>query len=625
MSALINALDNYTPTQIGENGHSELGWSNNIQEKICQFSFQLTRTKDEFQLLNLEKILRSILQNLPLNLPFLKVEPNLNLSLNLHLKKVEPNLDLKKEYLSILYKMIGHTRDIIDGKGEYTLTYMMIRVWYEYYPKLAFFALDCLVHLPFLPLKKVDDLALPFLKVEDHPYGSWKDIKYFCESCRSKGFANNHPLIQHCVKLLNTQIKKDFENEEISKISLAAKWAPREKSKFGWLYQLLSTHYFSNYILSANTNTQKTKAILKCNMDYRKILSILNKKIDTLQIKQCEKNWAEINFNNVTSISLSKQKKAFLNVNKKGQPRIKSQFDNDRNTCKENFNNHIEKATEGKIEIKGKRIGLNDFTKEALELIKIKNVDPKNTSNNQEINLLNLQWKNNSTQTKNLENMIALVDVSGSMDGEPLNAAISLGIRVAEKSSLGKRVLTFETNPKWVNLSNSENYVDMVKELKNAPWGGTTNFYLAMEMILDAIIKSKMAIEEIEKLVLVIFSDMQINDADSKFFNNIYDFNKECLYKTIQKKYSDTGIKTCGKPYPTPHILFWNLRSTIGFPVLSSQPNTTIMSGFSPALLNTFCDEGLEGLKTITPWKMLIYSLKNKRYQIMEDKIMEEY
>jgi uncharacterized protein with von Willebrand factor type A (vWA) domain len=36
--------------------------------------------------------------------------------------------------------------------------------------------------------------------------------------------------------------------------------------------------------------------------------------------------------------------------------------------------------------------------------------------------------------------MIAMVDVSGSMEGDPMNAAIALGIRTAEKSLLGKRV-----------------------------------------------------------------------------------------------------------------------------------------------------------------------------------------
>ena len=59
MAALIKCLDNYTPTQFGENGHVEYGWSNSIQEKILQFSFQVTRT-DEDGLNKLSFILRDI-------------------------------------------------------------------------------------------------------------------------------------------------------------------------------------------------------------------------------------------------------------------------------------------------------------------------------------------------------------------------------------------------------------------------------------------------------------------------------------------------------------------------------------------------------------------------------------
>ena len=44
MAALVNALDNYNPSQIGENGHVEYGWSNSTQEQILQLSFQLNRT-----------------------------------------------------------------------------------------------------------------------------------------------------------------------------------------------------------------------------------------------------------------------------------------------------------------------------------------------------------------------------------------------------------------------------------------------------------------------------------------------------------------------------------------------------------------------------------------------------
>ena len=46
MAALITSLDNSNHIQYGENGHTEYSWSNSIQEKILQFSFQVTRTMD---------------------------------------------------------------------------------------------------------------------------------------------------------------------------------------------------------------------------------------------------------------------------------------------------------------------------------------------------------------------------------------------------------------------------------------------------------------------------------------------------------------------------------------------------------------------------------------------------
>ena len=47
MSSLTAALDNYTPKQLGENMHSEYGWSHELKEEILQVFFQLTRTSDK--------------------------------------------------------------------------------------------------------------------------------------------------------------------------------------------------------------------------------------------------------------------------------------------------------------------------------------------------------------------------------------------------------------------------------------------------------------------------------------------------------------------------------------------------------------------------------------------------
>jgi hypothetical protein len=92
----------------------------------------------------------------------------------------------------------------------------------------------------------------------------------------------------------------------------------------------------------------------------------------------------------------------------------------------------------------------------------------------------------------------------------------------------------------------------------------------------------------------------------------------------MKAKYEAAGIRVHGKGYKPPHILFWNLRSTSGFPSLSNQPNASMMSGFSPALLNLFCEQGLEALQTCTPWSILNKSLENERYTIMSIKLNEE-
>lgn len=574
MAAIITALDNHTPMQTGENGLAEYGWSNSIREKITQFSFQLVRTDDK-KVDALSQVLRDLLTPLKATLT--------------DLFSTLPEKEVAKGYLSVLYRMIGHTRDIIDGKGEYTLTYMMIHTWYDFYPVLAKFALKCLVDL--------DDKKI-------HQYGSWKDIKYFCEYCKSKGASVSHPLIEYSIQLLNEQLRKDETATEINKLSLLAKWVPREKSTFGWLYESLACDYYNQFMLTANNDIQKQKAVLKCKTQYRKLLSSLNRKLDTTQIKQCGGHWADIDFaTKVTSITIAKQKQAFLNVKKDKSVRYPD--NQDRIDCAEHFRARIKKAAAGEVEIKGKRVAMTDFTTQARLLCRGGSQD--------EIDLLNSQWRDNGTQTGALGKMVAMVDVSGSMEGIPIEVAIALGIRIAEKSALGKRVMTFSAKPTWVNLEPYPDFVSMVGVIQRADWGMNTNFRAALNMILDAIIQNKMSPEDVQDMILVVLSDMQMDGGDN--------CDKKALYEEMEEKYAKAGNRVHGKPYKPPHILFWNLRSTSGFPSLSSQANCSMMSGFSPALLNFFCEKGMEGLQSCSPWGVLEQTLENERYKILADKL----
>ena len=191
MAALINALDNNTPYKLGENGHSEYTWSNNIRERIIQLSFQLTRTKDTY---NLALTVDSIL---------LKLECDF-------VAKIIPK-EVFVEYMSIMFRLVGQTRDVISGKGEYTLSYMLLSVWQKHYPALASFAFQLFV--------LGDGHA--------HPYGSWKDIKYMIDFMENQALSgtDTNSLTNYAVELLNNQLRVDIGKEDPS---LAAKWVPRE-------------------------------------------------------------------------------------------------------------------------------------------------------------------------------------------------------------------------------------------------------------------------------------------------------------------------------------------------------------------------------------------------------------
>lgn len=292
MASIINALNNHTTKQIGETGYKEYDWSDDIRQRIMQLSFQLVRTDDTT---NLRKITDDILTGLR----------------DLYAYGVMS----KHEFvylMSVMFKMVGHTRDIICGKGEYTLSYMLLTVWYEHYPELAKFAYKCFV----MPLDMCDN---------SHQYGSWKDIKYF-----SRKYPE-HPLVDYGVRLINDQLKIDTHSEIPS---LVCKWIPREKSVHRTLYSRLAFDYFSNYINSAKTLESKQSVESNAKMEYRIIISGVNKRLDTVQIKQCSQDWESIDQSKETSITMYKEKPVFLNLTKDGEQSYKC---DNRVTCGDIF------------------------------------------------------------------------------------------------------------------------------------------------------------------------------------------------------------------------------------------------------------------------------------------------
>jgi len=589
MSSIVSAFDkHFQPKQIGEKGHVEYSWSVEPDQLITQFFFQLVRTKDTSDLQ----------QKLVYLLNHLTWQNNAS-------------------QLQILYKLIAQTRDIVGGKGECDLTWMQLEIWSRYYPELAFRA--------FVHCVDSSNEAL-----EGHQYGSWKDIKYFLAYLKNNTEQGEaHPLIERILKeVVVPALQKDealFGEEK--PVSLIGRWIPREKSskKFNWIFKRLAPLMYPEFGIVPQggwkDRQQILKSVLKQKIHLKKLLVKLSGcegGSDTPQVKMAGKEWSKIDFNKVTSVTLKKQKVAILNKNKKGEQRSTEE---DRVDCALNYKKHVEKALSGDTSAKvhGKRLDVGQLAKDGFTY------NPRGDDDETLRKTINLQWASQAENNKGLENVpiVAMADTSGSMecdDGLPINNSIGLSLRISEicHPAFRNRVMTFDAIPQWIKFEEEEDFVAKAKKMKQAAWGMNTDFHLAIDKMLDVLVENDINPNDVRKLVLAVFSDMQF---DCSYHNaNIFDD----AYLQIKRKFAEAGMKTShGTPYDTPHILFWNLRKTTGFPATTFTKNVTFLSGYSSTLLNIFTTKGIDALRETTPFSMLSDMLNNSRYSPMEDNIYD--
>ena len=174
-----------------------------------------------------------------------------------------------EEFIDTPYALplIAYMRDIYFGRGEYYTSYMMLEMLLKHDRWDMF-----------------DKVFARFLYIPDaHPYGSYKDIKYFCEYIRNEtNFLNKRYIYHHIIrKFVNPQLMKDKTSETPS---LLAKWLPREKGKFGWLVKEIAwCNYNDNYDLASHA--------LK---EYRMDITEINRRLDTTQIHMANRTWSEI-------------------------------------------------------------------------------------------------------------------------------------------------------------------------------------------------------------------------------------------------------------------------------------------------------------------------------------------
>jgi hypothetical protein len=211
------------------------------------------------------------------------------------------------EYLMLMVGLIKYMRHQ-EGFDKRLLSYCLLDILSEYYPNIA------------------NELFLIFVK----SIGCWKDLKYFYYFAYEIGKEYTSSVIEYSIQLANEELKNNCKSN-------VAKWIPREKTKYKKLYERLVINYFEDHDYFKYAGSfrieQKNKAMNKAKMEYRKILSKLNKQLDTVQIKQCSKQWQKIDPNKQTSRTLELQINAFLNLS---NDKIRYEL-GDRIICAQNF------------------------------------------------------------------------------------------------------------------------------------------------------------------------------------------------------------------------------------------------------------------------------------------------
>ena len=400
-------------------------------------------------------------------------------------------------------------------------------------------------------------------------FGRWDDLIDIIYSVRD----TNSAIVDIGIGQIITQLSLDADCKTPS---LLAKWMPSEnassaatKAKAGWLRR------YMGYIPK----------------EYRKMLSNIRKKLNILETLMSENRWEEIEFDKIPSVAGMKYRNAFA-VKEVTAARYKAFMSNKETKVNASVLNPVDIAD--KV---------------------LSNCGWRGSLSQTEVDTLCKYWDNLKDYYQGREeNAIAIIDVSGSMYGQPMAAAIGMGAYIAEKSHgpFANHFITFSSNPQLVEFE-GDNIVDKIQRCSRADWGGSTNVEAAMMLILNSAIKNRLSQADLPKR-LYIFSDMEFNHCmtfgepvrDRWVFgapqiNSIDHVNT--LFEVIEKRFADAG-------YEMPQVTFWNLDARHNnIPAIG--PKFNYISGFSMSQM-----EAVMAGKTAVD--MMLDVLNKERYAVIK-------
>ena len=357
----------------------------------------------------------------------------------------------------------------------------------------------------------------------------------------------------------------------------------------------------AKWLKSENTSSKesrrlgaKTREALGMNhKQYRKTLAHLRTKINVLEKLMSENRWDEIEFDKIPSKAGLIYKNAFA---KHDVERIQAQA-----TTYEEF------AKSKDTKVNTAVLNPVDIADQIFHSWRPTEVE-------------RLMWDKYWANLKDYyngreENGIAVVDVSGSMSGQPMNAAVSMGAYIAErgKGPFANHFITFSANPQLVKFEGIDLY-DKFRRAQGADWGMNTNIEATMNLLLHTAIQNGCTQEEIPSRVYI-FSDMEFDACVSTgpVSRDPYGWgrNQQSLPMAKANTYFESLKEEWARHgYKLPNIIFWNLRSAHdNIPAIGE--GFSYVSGFSMNMIECILS-GKDG------YDLMMLKLDSERYSIIK-------
>lgn len=368
------------------------------------------------------------------------------------------------EYLNLLTNAIKYIRGI---RGLRDLTYSTLFTLCPHYPNLVISLLKSFVFYG----AKFDGFSGTYI-------GSWKDVRNYAKFCRKY---NSKISIEPILSLYNEQLKQDYElfmkhqseNDDICPreyLSFAAKYVPRE-SKDKEAFEILVSNWFNISCLNV-TGWHR--------MSYRKIVSTLNRAIDTLEIRMCDWDWANINGSKIPHVALELNRANL--TNKSGHLYDYYQA----NEVPHYFMQNPWKIIKNVLCSKGDR---------------------------EIVDTMNLYWQAYINMECIKDYYISVLDLLSAtmVDQKTMCIAIATAMTFAAKSHFGNRVLTYSQKVVWADLVNCPLDIALERIL-----GVTMNMQgcscCMMNLLLGAFKSSNMTEDDLEKIKIMMISNKVMTD-----------------------------------------------------------------------------------------------------------------